>query len=156
MKYLFLIASIFLLGACCNNPDKCNQKPAIQGTWQLISSEYHKKDTITSNMNEGQKMIKIITPTHFAFLLHDLKKGKDSTNVAYMSGGGTYTFNKGKYTENLEFCTARNWEDHSFDFELIIKGDTLIQTGIEELEDLGLGTENLLLIEKYVRVKENK
>ena len=156
MKLFYLFASLFLFNACCNNTNQCDQTPSIQGTWQLISSEYHKKDTITSNMNEGQKMIKIITPTHFAFLLHDLKKGKDSTNVAYMSGGGSYALENGKYIENLEYCTAREWEGHSFDFELTISGDTLTQIGVEELEDLGLGAENMLLIEKYIRVKSDK
>lgn len=156
MKYFILVASLFLLNSCCNQSEQCDQTPSIQGTWQLISSEYHKKDTITSNMNEGQKMIKIITPSHFAFLLHDLNKGKDSTNVAYMSGGGSYSFEDGKYIENLEYCTARNWEGHTFDFELTLSGDTLTQIGVEELEDLGLGAENMLLIEKYVRVKTDK
>ncbi len=104
-------------------------------------------------MVEGQEMIKMITPTHFAFFLHDLNQGKDSSNIAYMSGGGTVTFKDGQYTENLNFCTAREWENHSFSFKLELKGDTLIQQGIEELKELGLGEENLLLIEKYIKVK---
>jgi len=104
-------------------------------------------------MIEGQQMMKMITPTHFAFFLHDLKQGKDTSNVAYMSGGGTVTFNDGEYTENLNYCTAREWENHSFSFKLELNGDTLIQQGVEELEELGLGKENLLLIEKYIKVK---
>ncbi len=151
MKHLF-IPLLIILTACNVETSKTINPSQIEGTWQLISSEYHRKDSITSNMTVGQEMIKIISPSHFAFFLHDLKKGKDSTNIAYMSGGGSYSFINGKYTENLQFCTARDWENNSFTFDIQIIGDTLIQQGLEEMESLGLGTENLLLIEKYVRI----
>ncbi|MBS2210790.1 hypothetical protein KEM09_05235 [Carboxylicivirga mesophila] len=149
---------ILMAGLCfaCNdiNQNSTTFPEQYVGAWQLISSDYHSKDSVTSNMVDGQEMIKIITPTHFAFFLHDLQQGKDSSTVAYMSGGGTVSFSNGEYVENLDFCTARTWEGHSFKFKLELKGDTLIQQGVEELEELGLGDENLLLIEKYVRVKE--
>jgi len=154
MKNLLFIAFSCLLFSCSNCEKECasatKENPHI-GSWQLLSSDYIKKDTTISNIVAGQTMIKIITPTHFAFFSHDTIKGVDSTAM-YMSGGGTYRFKKDKYVENLEYCTARQWEKHSFEFDLEIKGDTLIQTGIEELEDLGLGEENMLLVEKYLRI----
>ncbi len=150
---LILIAG---LGFACNDTKQnlTTFPEQYVGTWQLISSDYHSKDSVTSNMIAGQEMIKIITPTHFSFFLHDLQQGKDSSNIAYMSGGGTVGYSNGEYIENLDFCTARTWEGHSFKFKLELKGDTLIQQGVEELEELGLGDENLLLIEKYVRVED--
>ncbi|MCG8583059.1 MAG: hypothetical protein MI866_24285 [Bacteroidales bacterium] len=155
MRIIFLVLVAGLLCACnCNKQGKSDFPEQYVGTWQLISSDYHSKDSVTSNMVDGQEMIKIITPTHFAFFLHDLHQGKDSSNVAYMSGGGTVSYEDDTYTENLDFCTARNWETHSFHFKLELKGDTLIQQGVEELEELGLGNENLLLIEKYIRTEE--
>lgn len=148
---------ILLAGLCFACTDTKQSSTGLPekfiGTWQLISSDYHSKDSVTTNMVAGQEMIKIITPTHFAFFLHDLQQGKDSSNVAYMSGGGTVGYSNGEYIENLNYCTARTWEGHSFKFKLELKGDTLIQQGVEELEALGLGEENLLLIEKYTRVK---
>jgi len=155
MKNLVTIALACILFSCANcekegtNVD--TPEPHI-GSWQLLSSEYIKKDTIISNVVPGQTMIKIITPTHFAFFSHDTIKGVDSTAM-YMSGSGSYHFKGEKYVENLEYCTARQWEKNSFEFDLKLKGDTLIQTGIEELEDLGLGEENMLLVEKYLRIK---
>ncbi|MBK3519758.1 hypothetical protein [Carboxylicivirga marina] len=155
MRAILLVLVAVLCYACCDEKKDTTAFPQqYVGTWQLISSDYYGKDSVTSNMIEGQEMIKIITPTHFAFFLHDLKQGKDSTNVAYMSGGGTVAFKNGEYTENLDFCTAREWETHAFHFKLELKGDTLIQQGVEELEELGLGDENLLLIEKYIRLQE--
>ena len=155
MKNLIIIAFACALFSCANcekESTTTSPKDTFIGSWQLLTSEYIKKDTIISNVVAGQTMIKIITPTHFAFFSHDTIKGVDSTAM-YMSGGGTYHFKGEKYVENLEYCTARQWEKHSFEFDLEIKGDTLIQTGIEELEDLGLGAENMLLVEKYVRIK---
>ncbi len=155
MRFTLLILIAGLCFACCDDKQKTTNFPAeYVGTWQLISSDYHSKDSVTTNMVSGQEMIKIITPTHFAFFLHDLQQGKDSSSVAYMSGGGTVGYSNGEYIENLDYCTARTWEGHSFKFKLELKGDTLIQQGVEELEELGLGEENLLLIEKYVRVEQ--
>jgi len=54
------------------------------------------------------------------------------------------------YTEHLEFCSAREWENNDFHFTISIRNDTLIQTGIEKVESAGV---NRLNIEKYVRVK---
>lgn len=155
MKNLLLLALAFMLFSCSNCKKECpstDTKPFI-GSWQLLSSEYIKKDTTISNVVPGQTMIKMITPTHFAFFSHDTLKGAVDSLASYMSGGGTYTFKNNKYVEHLEYCTAREWEKHAFEFELEVKGDTLVQTGIEELEELGLGKENLLLVEKYIRIK---
>ncbi|WP_439184826.1 hypothetical protein [Carboxylicivirga taeanensis] len=152
--YLFILIAGLCFSCCDDKKTSTGFPEQYVGTWQLISSNYHSKDSVTSNMVKGQEMIKIITPTHFAFFLHDVQQGKDSSTVAYMSGGGTVGYSDGAYIENLDFCTARTWEGHTFKFDLELKGDTLIQQGVEELEELGLGEENLLLIEKYIRVKQ--
>ena len=151
-----LLAVVVAICCSCNKPAPGANAfpPEYVGTWQLISSDYYGKDAVTSNMVAGQEMMKIITPTHFAFFLHDLHQGKDSSNVAYMSGGGRVAYQDGEYIEHLNYCTARQWETHTFNFRLELRGDTLIQQGVEELEDLGLGDENLLLIEKYIRVRK--
>ena len=96
-------------------------------------------------------MIKIINDSHFAFFNHDLDKGKDSLSAYYVSGGGTYRFNQGIYVESLEYCTARKWEGHTFEFTVEIKGDTLIQKGLEEVKELGVQRE---IIEIYLKSKE--
>lgn len=90
--------------------------------------------------------------THFAFLQHDLKKGEDSSAV-FVAGGGRYSLTGTTYTEHLEYCSARNWEGNDFSFNISIKGDTLIQRGVEKIENLGVNRVN---IEKYVRVSKEE
>jgi hypothetical protein len=148
----FIVVIVLLLS--CNTstqPEKLEKKQApIEGTWELLSgTTIQKEDTTITDYTKGQKMIKIINATHFAFFRHDLSKGKDS--AVYSSGGGRYSLSDSQYTEHLDYCDAREWEGHTFQFTVSIKNDTLVQTGIEKLENLGV---NRLIIEKYVRVKK--
>ncbi len=123
---------------------------AIAGTWKLLSGTLIENgDTITTDYSKGRSFIKIINDTHFAFLHHDLHKGKDSAAI-YSSGGGTYILKDSIYTESLEYCSDRNWEGNDFEFVLNFAGDTLIQKGLEKIETEGVERLN---IEKYLRVK---
>ena len=122
----------------------------IDGTWQLISgTTIEKGDTTITYYTKNLSFIKIINKTHFAFLKHDLTKGKD-TSAVFGSGGGSYSLKDSLYTEHLEYCSDRAWEGNDFTFTITIKNDTLIQSGIEKVENAGV---NRLNIEKYVRVK---
>ena len=152
-KGLVLLLITVILYSC--NSSTQSEKPAktqlpIEGTWELISgTTIVKEDTMITDYTKTQKMIKIINATHFAFLKHDLTKGKDS--AFYSSGGGSYSLVDNKYTEQLDYCDAREWEGHLFQFTVSVKNDTLIQTGIEKLENLGI---DQVIIEKYKRVKD--
>lgn len=122
----------------------------IAGTWQLISgTTIEKEDTVVTDYTKNTSFIKIINDTHFAFLKHDLKKGKDSTDN-FDAGGGKYSLKDSSYTEHLEYCKEQEWEGHDFTFIITINNDTLTQTGIEKVENAGV---NRLNIEKYVRLK---
>ncbi|MDB5121251.1 MAG: hypothetical protein JWN56_2469 [Sphingobacteriales bacterium] len=129
--------------------EQTTPKPIV-GTWKMISSTLVEKgDTTNTEFSKDQSFIKIINDSHFAFLQHDLRKGKDSTAV-YSSGGGTYALDGNTYTEHLEYCSAREWEGNDFKFTLMLKGDTLIQKGIEVVESAGVNRENT---ERYIRMK---
>ena len=124
---------------------------SLIGTWELISGmTIEDQDTIIIDYTKGQKMIKIINKTHFAFLRHDLNNGKDSSAI-FVSGGGTYSLEGNKYIEHLEFCNYREWENNSFELEIRIDGDTLITNGIEKIEELNVNHVN---IEKFIRIKD--
>jgi hypothetical protein len=140
---------LFACAACfsCQTPGSSGLP--IQGTWQLITgTTITKHDTVITDYTKGQKMIKIINDSHFSFLRHDLSKGKDT--AIYDGGGGIYTLKDDQYTELLEFCSYREWEGRSFIFTVSINNDTLIQSGVEKLPDLGV---DRFITEKYVRVK---
>lgn len=123
----------------------------VVGTWKLLSgTTIEKGDTVVTDYTRNVSFIKILNNTHFAFLQHDLKKGKDSAAV-FVAGGGRYTLKDSTYTEQLEYCSARDWEGHDFTFTLTLKGDTLVQRGVEKVEAAGVDRIN---IEKYVRLKD--
>lgn len=127
-----------------------NTNTSLAGTWKLISgTTIEKGDTTTTYYDKNLSFIKIINRSHFAFLNHDVNKGKDSATAAYSSGGGRYTLQDSTYTEHLEYCSDRQWEGNDFTFTVKIKNDTLTQTGIEKVESAGVDRLN---IEKYVKL----
>jgi hypothetical protein len=141
---------IFALIVVACSVKKHESSSAIQGTWKLLSGTLIEKgDTTVTNYTGSLEMIKIINATHFSFLNHDTKNGKDST-ASFSAGGGRYELQGNIYTEHLEYCNDRQWEGHEFKFDVEVKDDTLIQRGKEVIEDIGV---NRMNIEKYVRVK---
>jgi hypothetical protein len=141
--------------SCTGNHQPLEQKHppvAINGTWKLISgTTIENGDTTVTYYTKNLSFIKIINDSHFAFLNHDLKKGKDST-AAFSAGGGRYTLKDSLYTEHLEYCSDRQWEANDFTFSVSVKNDTLIQQGIEKVENAGINRVNT---EKYIRLKTN-
>ena len=147
----FILLSIILLS--CGTDNQTNKKETTSspliGTWKLLTGTLIEKgDTVVTDYTKNLSFIKIINNTHFAFLQHDLNKGKDSVFVA---GGGRYSLKDSLYTEHLEYCSAREWEGHDFSFTVSIKNDTLVQQGIEKVETAGV---NRINIEKYIRWKD--
>jgi hypothetical protein len=143
---LISFLSAALLISCSSKSGSIN----LNGTWRLISGT-----TITKGVSEvtdytkDQSMIKIINNTHFAFLKHKLGVAKDSSNQ-FDAGGGSYTLNGDQYTEHLDYYSDKNWEGKPFTFTVSIVNDTLIQRGIEKVENENINRE---IIEKYLLVK---
>ena len=123
----------------------------IIGTWELISATTTEKDTTFSTFDPNHKMIKIINPTHFAFLNHAVVLGKDSAANAFTAGGGKYTLVDSIYTEHLDYYIDKAWENNKFPFVVTIVNDTLIQKGVEKLDKLGI---DRVIIEKYKKVAD--
>jgi len=146
-----LLAIVFI--SCTGKKSENGTKPvqaSLIGSWKLITGiVIEKNDTIITDYTKNVSFIKIINQTHFAFLQHDLNSGKDSSAV-FVAGGGSYTLNDSVYTEHLDYCSARNWEGNKFTFTVALKNDTLIQKGVEVVEDAGINRTN---IEKYIRIK---
>jgi len=149
------LTAIFMILVSCSESVQNNEpKPTtipIQGTWKLLTGTLiEKDDTVVTDYTKGKEFIKIINDTHFAFLNHDLDKGKDS-DASFSSGGGNYSLKDSLYIEHLVYCSDRQWEGNKFQFTVTINKDTLIQQGIEKIDSIGV---NRINIEKYVRVKD--
>jgi hypothetical protein len=151
--FIILLAGI-LLASCGTKSTNTNTRGAsipVVGTWKLISGTLIENgDTMVTDYTRNVSFIKIINDTHFAFLEHDLNYGKDSTAV-FVAGGGSYSLADSIYTEHLEYCNDRTWEGNVFSFVVTVKNDTLIQRGVEKVEEAGV---NRLNTEMYVRVNQ--
>lgn len=149
---LGFVGMIVMLTAC-NQTEQSNEPTSLplMGTWELIAATTIEKDTSFSTFDAGRKMIKIINPTHFAFLNHAIRAEKDTSNATFIAGGGTYTLVDSIYTEQLEYFVDPAWENKTFEFVVKISNDTLIQEGVEKIEELGI---DHVIVEKYKRVKE--
>jgi len=149
VKFKLILIAFLLLS--CNKTEKPKTSIELEGTWQLISGTVIDKGATTfTDYTKVHRMIKVINTTHFAFLNHDLTKGKDSTAL-FVAGGGRYELTGDQYVEHLEYCSDRVWEGNDFRFTVKIQNDTLTQSGIEKIE----GTDvNRMNIEKYVRVRK--
>jgi hypothetical protein len=154
MKKILLVLLITVSLISCSEQAPKEEVKAdglpIQGTWKLLSGTLIEKgDTVVTDYTKTFSFIKIINETHFAFLKHDLNKGKDST-ASFGAGGGSYSLTGDQYTEHLEYCNDRAWEGHDFAFTVTIVNDTLVQSGVEKIEAEGIERYN---IEKYIRVR---
>ena len=147
MKLKIGILALAAIFTSCSDTPRPN--PLI-GTWELIAATSIEKDTTISTFNPQVRMIKIINPSHFAFLSHDTGMGKDSSSAAFTAGGGAYTLTDSVYTEHLEYFIDKAWENHTFQFVVKISNDTLVQKGVEKIDSLGI---DHVIIEKYKRVK---
>src|SRR5689334_6321806 len=152
-KQIYAFVIFVILISCNTSYPKDETKQAtipIQGTWKLLTGTLIEKgDTTVTDYTKDKEFIKIINDTHFAFLNHDLDKGKDSA-AEFSAGGGKYSLKDSSYTEHLEYCNDRQWEGNDFEFTVTINNDTLIQKGIEKIDSLGV---NRMNIEKYLRMK---
>ena len=152
LRIVILMISTVLMSCGAEKQGAKLNSRQLTGTWKLLTATLIEKGdtTITDYTQKNLSFIKIINATHFAFLQHDLNKGKDSAAV-FVSGGGKYSLKNNSYTEHLEYCSARNWEGNDFAFTITLKNDTLVQSGIEKVEEAGVNRVN---IEKYVRFNE--
>lgn len=147
---IMIVILMFLLSTCSSVDSKKidSDKVNLNGTWQLLNGTTITKGvSAITDYTKGQKMIKIINETHFAFLKHGTNK--DSL-LNFDAGGGSYTLNGNNYTEHLDFYNDKNWEGKLFKFKIKFNNDTLIQSGLERVEKENI---DRIIIEKYIRVK---
>jgi hypothetical protein len=147
-KQITLLAVIAFLISC--NPKKevvqiVAADKKIEGTWKLFYGEVKENDSVQVKDISNTDFIKIINKTHFAFF--NQPKG---TSEGFYGGGGTYSLEGSAYVEKLNYISVDNIRGHEFPFTIEIKGDTLIQYGLEEIKEANIKRD---IIEKYIRIK---
>ncbi len=103
-----------------------NGSAPLAGVWQ-ISGRNDEDGNFTEIKHTGsRKTLKLLTGTYFQWFAIDPGKKK-----FYGTGGGTYTFKDGKYTENIEFFSRDNSRvGASLYFDDKIENDKWIHTGL--------------------------
>ena len=147
MRYLvFSILLLTLLNCTNKNTSKTTMSPTnkLIGTWKMIYAEIKENDSIKVKDLSSTNFIKIINDSHFSFFNQE-----DYNSENFYGGAGTYTLNGENYIETLSYTSIDAIKNHQFPFTIEIKGDTLIQSGLEEVKEAGINRE---IIEKYLKI----
>lgn len=147
MKYkLLLFTTLLCFSSCSKEQNSKEQSETIlDGTWKMVYAETKENDSIQVKDLSNTSFIKILNKSHFAFFNQN-----ETNSKAFYGGAGTYTLKGNNYNETLSYTSVDAIRHHSFPFTIEIKGDTLIQSGMEEVKSTGIKRE---IIEKYIRVK---
>ena len=143
-------AGLLLSAFSCQQKESTTKADILDGTYRLVGSETVKgTDTIRTTIDPAKtEMIKMFNDSHFAFLNHDKSKGKDSLK-SFSSGAGTYQLKGKEYTENRVLQLQRMGRQ-TVSLYTGKRADTLIQTGEEDIPELGIKQK---IKEVYVKVK---
>jgi hypothetical protein len=97
-----------------NRINETNSTSPLAGTWRITGRE---RDGQMNTMRPGpRKTLKVLSGTRFQWIAFNSETGEFSG-----TGGGTYTAQNGKYTENIEFFSrdaSRVGMSLSFNFEV--------------------------------------
>lgn len=154
MKKHILIVVMIVSTISCNKKEKLSSnvdtvskdlQSKIIGTWKLLYGETKTNDSIEVKDLSNTAFIKILNNNHFAFF-----NQKNGTSEGFYGGGGSYSLEGSVYTETLNYLSVEEIRGHEFVFNVEFKGDTLIQSGIEDVPDAGI---KRFILEKYIRIK---
>lgn len=96
MKKVLVLSLSLVLMFCCTLPATSGLKSKIVGTWQLLNKQTLQADTAFDT--PSQMRYKLITATNF--MVTDVK---NDPKVLYGAFFGSYTLEKGVYTEYLNY-----------------------------------------------------
>ncbi len=147
MKKFIFILILTILNSCTPKESQIEHNTSIniRGTWKMVYAETIENDSLRIKNLTKTTFIKIINNSHFAFFNQEF-----TGNENFYSGAGTYTLKETIYIETLNFTSVESIKNHQFPFKVTIKGDTLIQSGLEEIKAEGIKRK---IVEKYIRIK---
>ncbi len=107
IRTMILLLAVILLAGCSAH------QHALVGTWRLTEVNGEKVDT---------PMIKIVTPTRFAFGRADGR--------GVWAGGGRVQVTRSVYTEIIEYHSRPEFVGATVDFSYKLEGDRWIHKGV--------------------------
>lgn len=153
MHNIVMILGVMMTLASCGKKEKTEEtistpiegEKGIIGTWKLVYGEIRTEDSLEVKDLSNTEFVKILNEDHFAFF----NQVKDTADGFY-GGGGSYVLDGDTYVEQLDYVGVKEIRGHEFTFNVEIKGDTLIQSGIEDVPEAGIKRH---IVEKYIRIK---
>lgn len=128
MKTKYFILTVLLLSGL----NVVAQHPLV-GTWEMVSLEFTDFDGKKVSLHPATaREIKIITPTHYMLIAHDVI---GDSLVFNRSHAGTVKFDGDKYIESPIIASWENHKPLSRPFSWKVEGDKFIQWGIITRED---------------------
>ena len=121
---LILITAVTLALSVALFAQQKSKEAGPVGTWHLVSEKSNGRSFV---LPDGERHVKIITPTHFMWVAYD-----DSKKVISSSMDGSCSFTDGKYTEIIEFCYPESMKDYvgkKQEFTVRVEGEKLYQSG---------------------------
>ncbi len=143
LSFLFIACGERKENSTTIDNDKNNTK--LAGTWKLVYGDVLENDSLRVKDVSTSDFIKIINKSHFAFF--NQRRG---TGIDFYGGAGTYTLEGNTYKETLNYTSVDEIRGHEFPFTIEIKGDTLVQRGLEEIKEAGI---ERYIVEKYIRIE---
>lgn len=141
---------IFALTSCENSKKnteaKNEEKPSLEGTWELTSYYNYKDNKISDSfgLSPGYKQIKMYTPTHVMWA-----RKVPSDSLEYF-GFGTYKITDTSLVEMLDYGSKMMnqaiEENIEFPFELQLGKNSFIQIDLDE-------DGNRIFSENYIRIE---
>ncbi|MDN5212033.1 hypothetical protein QQ020_08220 [Fulvivirgaceae bacterium BMA12] len=158
MNKLATISMVVLLLAQfgCNS-DKAEKESAttypetMEGSWRLVSYIDHEHGaTDWTSYSDDIIYEKNITPTHFTWIKYE--KSKDDM---VGTGGGTYVYEEGIYTEDIKFFfpPGSSILGQSIPFDVYIKEGKLYQTGYAWETEFDPESGNMVVVDT-VKIEE--
>lgn len=92
---------------------------SIEGTWKLVKANRH-------DLSNGQSSIRIITKNNFSWTF------SNAEGLIVASTGGKYTYEKGTYTEYLDYTsdTMSTWKGKTIVLKVEVRNNTMICKGL--------------------------
>jgi len=119
------VLAIMQFGHAAPQADSEN-KFKLDGTWELVTYKYGAA-AAPSAMPKDRREIKLISGTHFVWVVYDLRSRKPIS-----VGGGTCSLQADHYIEQVEFGDKRPKDliDKTQSFRIAIDGDKWQQSGV--------------------------
>ena len=122
-----LVLSLCLFAPACQSSSGVadNAASPLEGTWELVSGVYTTAEGVVTKVDASEvRSMKVLNPTHFAFLTVSASDGK-----FIRAGGGPYRVEGTRYSETVRYASAPSMVNQTYEFSYRIDGDTWHHAG---------------------------